>query len=417
MSFELIAYEVLKPNLKMKIKELIQDHKPGRLIDVDRLDESLILLQEGKSERYQQTLFLFHIIKLCDKASPEINKAMILNTAVYVVLQQIAQSYKRVWIGSAEQRSSFYIKLQELLNLSANNTPSSHEALRMYQSLKMFLLDYGKNAHLDVFSWLLRQIKQGEISLLETTQQLRLHTPHKLQTEPLIINNVAKSDGKAFSLVDTDHIKRAILQSITNLIKHHVPHCIVNVDADALIKCIPLLVDQNRVAQCLFLFHVVQSVSTVTDDDVAKKILNAAAYFVREKIAASYGYISPDNSKLYQLLSISLSLQESMPSSTQLFAMYSALKDFLYAQCYNNKDPVDGAINASPFFTIPCCNIEDDLAKLISTITALELLECKQKLPVREDHRSLLVLSMLSSPLPVSPSSEPSSSKSPSNGS
>lgn len=101
------------------------------------------------------------------------------------------------------------------------------------------------------------------------------------------------------------------------------------------------------------------------------RVLNALAYYIRDQIAATYKYTSPDNSDFYKSLTISLDLnKDNNPNREDLADMYSALEKFLRSHVYKNSDPRKGYLDKQPF-AIKHYSVVDDILELSDRVHKL----------------------------------------------
>ena len=105
-------------------------------------------------------------------------------------------------------------------------------------------------------------------------------------------------------------------------------------------------------------------------------ILNAAAYFIRDKIKVTYKRTSPENSNLFNSLTTSLDLTTvNKPEQDESIEMYVALEKFFRSNVYKHSDPRKGYLDELPFSSekIKGYTVEDDIRYLIKTLLTMKL--------------------------------------------
>lgn len=130
MSFDLVAYDVLKASIKESIKAVIQKQRPDHIIDPAKLKDSVVLLNDARRIPAE---FLLKVIDLTDVMEASKTRQNILNGAVFFIREKIAAE------GYLSPRSKLYEKLTTSLALTKENTPSNNDLLAMYRALERFL--------------------------------------------------------------------------------------------------------------------------------------------------------------------------------------------------------------------------------------------------------------------------------------
>ena len=124
MSFNLVAYDKLKPSLQECVVTL--SNKPKGI----------------SAERKSQTDFLLKTIKLLDNSEyAALEKSTILNAAAYYIYSEIYASYKFKSITS-----TLYNSLNTSLELDNENKPNREDLIILYSGLEKFLR---ANVHVD----------------------------------------------------------------------------------------------------------------------------------------------------------------------------------------------------------------------------------------------------------------------------
>ena len=140
---------------------------------------------------------------------------------------------------------------------------------------------------------------------------------------------------KAYAL-----LKQYLKESIKTEVKRH------GISEKNLEKAAKLLYNINpeRSIQCQYLLVVMKCLDKSVQDNNAR-VLNAAAYYIRQQIAVSYEgllmpfFLAPENSNLFNSLTISLDLRkDNLPDSKDLHDMYVALYNFMLSQVYKDAD-------------------------------------------------------------------------------
>lgn len=136
MGFQLVAFDKLATAVKESIVTLLKYH--GH--DPSKLTESIKKLD---TDRRIQSQWLLIITALLDTSREEpINKARILNAAVYYVRAQIALTYGKL----PPERSNFYNSLTTSLALTKENQPGIKDEEAMYSSLVQFIRSNAYNS-------------------------------------------------------------------------------------------------------------------------------------------------------------------------------------------------------------------------------------------------------------------------------
>lgn len=415
MSFDLVAYDLLRASIRESIRTLIEYHNPDRKIDMSRLNESVVLLQ---GDRRAQAELLLSVIDLTDKIDVA-KRALILNAAAYYVLDKIAASYRYI----NPERSKLHQLLTTSLALNPeSNNPSTSEVRRMYHALREFLVaqiyrdadpvkGYLEPSSLiciknyiieaDIVD-LVNKVSQMDCSLIAKAKSLHeraLTNPGSVRSDPSSYrftpvpgDGLRRTDAeqrppsslaRSFQLVEYPLLKVKLKESIKALIKCDHPDSLI--DLDRLMESIPLL-DGERRAQAELFLRVIEAFEQVDDSAEALMshtlLLNALAYFIRDKIKGSYSnsyFSGPENSRLYGFLTYSLALtQDNVPSTHDLSRMYHALKEFFYAQTYRDADPVKGYLEPSPIAGIVNYVVEDDIVALIKKASEMDCMLINQ---------------------------------------
>lgn len=189
-----------------------------------------------------------------------------------------------------------------------------------------------------------------------------------------------KERNMPFELVAHDVLKTGLKESIKTLVVGHKPNELV--DSARLEGAVEFL-NQPRKSQAQFLIKIIGltdriEVSSIDSIQTKARILNAAAFYIREKIEVEYsGMFSrlsgPQNSLLYGLLGSSLKLtEENKPTETDTVELYKELKTFLLKQVYTNGNVTKGYLDVHPFKEISNYKVEDDLRYLTRRISSIE---------------------------------------------
>ncbi|MBL7479104.1 hypothetical protein [Legionella bononiensis] len=139
MSFELVAFEILKTSIRESIGSLIRDHDKNYKIDPDKLWEATQILPE---ERRVQSQLLLKTIELLEKHEDKVEAARVLNTLAFYIYEKIVGTYGGIYsFVLSSDNSSMKRYLGVSLNLTKTNTPGEIDLVDMYQSLVKFLSD------------------------------------------------------------------------------------------------------------------------------------------------------------------------------------------------------------------------------------------------------------------------------------
>ncbi|HAT7071949.1 TPA: Dot/Icm T4SS effector Lem14 [Legionella pneumophila] len=173
----------------------------------------------------------------------------------------------------------------------------------------------------------------------------------------------------SFELVAYEKLKGSIRESIITLIKSHNEKAkIIEDKLEDSVK----EVSRERQPQVHVLLKTIELLDNSSKEPEDKaRVLNALAYYIRDQIAATYKYTSPDNSDFYKSLTISLDLnKDNNPNREDLVDMYSALEKFLRCHVYKNSDPRKGYLDKQPF-AIKHYSVVDDILELSDRVHKL----------------------------------------------
>ncbi|KGP63545.1 hypothetical protein EP47_05305 [Legionella norrlandica] len=175
----------------------------------------------------------------------------------------------------------------------------------------------------------------------------------------------------SFELVAYDLLQKRIKESIITLIKSNNKKAKINPDKleDSVKE-----VSEERQPQVMVLLKTMDLLdkSSLPNEEKAR-VLNAFAYYIREQIAISYGWISPERSNFYNSLTTSLDLtKNNSPNDQDLYAMYFALEEFLRTNVYNNADPIKGYL-VEQSFAIEKYSAVKDIRDLVQKVSELKL--------------------------------------------
>ncbi|HAT1658172.1 TPA: Dot/Icm T4SS effector Lem14 [Legionella pneumophila] len=173
----------------------------------------------------------------------------------------------------------------------------------------------------------------------------------------------------SFELVAYEKLKGSIRESIITLIKSHNEKAkIIEDKLEDSVK----EVSRERQPQVLVLLKTIELLDNSSKEPEDKaRVLNALAYYIRDQIAATYKYTSPDNSDFYKSLTISLDLnKDNNPNREDLADMYGALEKFLRSHVYKNSDPRKGYLDKQPF-AIKHYSVVDDILELSDRVHKL----------------------------------------------
>lgn len=132
----------------------------------------------------------------------------------------------------------------------------------------------------------------------------------------------------SFTLVAYDVLKASIKESVKTLVRSHGLH------PSQWEESVKLLHAERRIP-AMFLLKTISLLDASDKPLEQARILNAAAYFIRDQIGHTYSYGSPERSTFYNSLTTSLGLnKENKPERDDLVEMYSPLKRFLRKGVY-----------------------------------------------------------------------------------
>lgn len=164
-----------------------------------------------------------------------------------------------------------------------------------------------------------------------------------------------------YNLLPYDKLKLSVKQSIDSLVIHH------GYDEKNLDISLNKLPEGRRI-QSMFLLKIVMILDNSNKNEQDKsRLVTAAVYYVREQIAATYSYISPENSNLYNSLTTTLNLDKcNQPGQNEVIELYSCLKEFLLSNVYVKSDPRQGYVEDQLFSKkfIKGYSVEEDIKKL-----------------------------------------------------
>ncbi|KTD32290.1 Dot/Icm T4SS effector [Legionella moravica] len=140
MSYELVAYEILKSSIKEAIASSIKEHKKTYKKDLDKLWEATDILPQ---ERKIQARLLLKTIELLDKQDDKSEAARVLNTLAFYIYDKIVESYGGIYSFVLSADNSGMKRFLGLsLNLTKDNMPGDIELVDMYPSLLNFFLNH-----------------------------------------------------------------------------------------------------------------------------------------------------------------------------------------------------------------------------------------------------------------------------------
>lgn len=185
-----------------------------------------------------------------------------------------------------------------------------------------------------------------------------------------------------FKLVEFEILQLSIQESVASLLRDH--HLDLK-DPNLSIKGLP---DRRRIQAC-FLQITAYLLKESKTEALDKKtlILNAAVYYIRQRIVKSYKpesksitqhilynpvtTLSPERSSLYRSLTTSLNINtKNIPNKREVLEFYRALKEFLCAHLYIDSSVSKGYLAYQPY-TIQGHSIECDILKLDKEIIKL----------------------------------------------
>jgi len=174
----------------------------------------------------------------------------------------------------------------------------------------------------------------------------------------------------SFELVALDLLKKSLKESIITLIKSHIkPLPYDESKARELLEKLP----EERKVQAKYLQRTMAMLDkspprTELEGINQARVLNAAAYYVRDQIAKTYNYISPEGSTFYNSLTTSLNLKiDNQPARNDLVDMYAALEEFMRNQVFKEGDPRKGAIKKH-LYLINSYTVETDIITLATKV-------------------------------------------------
>ena len=187
-----------------------------------------------------------------------------------------------------------------------------------------------------------------------------------------------------FRYVEYDKLSKYIRESIATEIRSH------RLNDKNLQRALKYLFigHPERATQCRYLLAVLGCLDKPYAKD-QKRILNAAAYYIRDQIFESYQgkvtpiFLVPENSTLFNSLTTSLDLtKENFPDSKDLLEMYISLGKFMQTHTYKDSDPERGYLEpASQSFSrrkIRGFEVEEVLQDLVKKIAELRLKQIEQ---------------------------------------
>ena len=140
MSFDLVAFEILKTSIKESIISLIKDHNPSYKIDPAKLWEATESLPDGRRIQSQQLLKTIDLLEQREDHMDKVEAARVLNTLAFYIYDKIEISYGGIYSLVLSSDNSTLKRCLELsLNLTKSNKPGAIELVDMYQSLEKFL--------------------------------------------------------------------------------------------------------------------------------------------------------------------------------------------------------------------------------------------------------------------------------------
>lgn len=175
-----------------------------------------------------------------------------------------------------------------------------------------------------------------------------------------------------FALVEYEKLKAALIQSIGSLLNHH------QLDPTKVPESLILLetISPVRSMQASFLRKIYGTLDEEHPEKAAEikvktRTLNAAAYYIWQKIEATYTWLPAEWSDFYKSLTSALNLtKENMPDDNDLSDMYSDLEKHLRKHTYINARPRRGYLEVQ-VFKIPGYSVEGDLLDLGDKLNVL----------------------------------------------
>ncbi len=180
----------------------------------------------------------------------------------------------------------------------------------------------------------------------------------------------------SFTLVPYNKLKARIKEGLVTLLKSH------ELDPTTLDESLKKLPTERRI-HATFLKMMIDSLDkekpkSAEGQTIKMRTLNAAAYFIWDKIFATYGFTSPEGglfnkgSSLYVSLTSGLELTtENKPNETDLAAMYYDLKEQLSKNTYKDSDPRSGYLEHRTF-AIEGYTVEEDIKDLGSKLLTFD---------------------------------------------
>lgn len=375
MSFDLVAYNLLKLNIQESINTEIREHGG----DPIKLEESI---QKLSAERRIQATYLLKTINLLDVSTASLlDKSRILNAATYYIRDQIGNSYK--WANP--ERSTLFNLLTTSLVLNNDNNPDRDDLVDMYGPLEKFMRSHvyklldPRKGYLDVQPYAIegysvkKQIKRLAEKLFVWKNEILDAAEIKYQKE-LIENKpvVAISKGSLGSLFDDstpetpkegyELIKLNVQKSIIALIRSY------NGDPVKLEESLQKVPADRRI-QAIFLLktiHLLDNSSLLSLDEKAV-ILNAAARSVGDEIEASYKWSSPEGSTLYKKLKELVFNENNKLTQQDVVDRYGPLEKFMCSNVYVESDPRKGYLEQQPY-SIKGYSAKDHIKSLSATL-------------------------------------------------
>ncbi len=193
---------------------------------------------------------------------------------------------------------------------------------------------------------------------------------------PVLLMEFKENIKMSFTLVPYNKLKARIKEGLVTLLKHH------GLDPTTLDESLKKLPTERRI-HATFLKMMMDSLDkekpkSAEGQTTKARTLNAAAYFIWQKIYATYGFTSPEGgllnkgSSLYISLTSSLELTtENTPNESDLADMYNDLKEHLCKNTYKDSDPRKGYLD-NRTFTIDDYSVEEDIKSLGSKLLTFD---------------------------------------------
>lgn len=183
----------------------------------------------------------------------------------------------------------------------------------------------------------------------------------------------------SFELVAYLKLKDSIKESVKTLILDHDSKHKIN--PDKLMESTEILTGDRKV-QAQLLLTAINLLDKSTDESEQARVLNTLAYYIYDKINASYNYLNPERSCLFRSLTTALNITvDNKPKSVDLIDMYPSLKKFFSNHVYVDGDMRKGYLPTQPL-AIKGYIVENDIKDLgskINDITAELVDAAKQK--------------------------------------